>query len=135
MAVAACILLTVAGCASLPDAAHEMDAPHTQVVAFEGARGPVSENRSAAIIDEFEGTSGDSGILQKHLAMEQAINADSPLGLGNERVHAAGRPGPCQAMFARDLAESDAVDLERWEQRPLILRLKEGAARIAEYWL
>jgi len=38
-------------------------------------------------------------------------------------------------MFARDLAESDAVDLERWEQRPLILRLKEGATRIAECWL
>jgi cardiolipin synthase len=132
MAVAACILLTGAGCASLPDAAHEMDAPHTQVVAFEGARGPVSESRSAAIIDELE---GPSSVLQKHLDMEQTINADSPLGLGNKRVHAAGRPGPCQAMFARDLAESDAVDLERWEQRPLILRLKEGAARITEYWL
>jgi len=108
MAVAACILRTGAGCASLPVAAHEMEAPNTQVVAFEGARGPVSENGSAAIIDELEGTSGDRDILQKHLAMEQAINADSPLGLGNKRVHAAGRPGPYQAMFARDLAESDA---------------------------
>jgi cardiolipin synthase len=73
------------------------------VVAFEGARGPVSDSRSAAIIDKLEGTSGDSDILQKHLAMEQAVNADSPLGLGNKRVLAAGRPGPCQAMFARDL--------------------------------
>jgi len=38
MVMAACMGLTVAGCASLPDAAQETDAPHTQVVAFEGAR-------------------------------------------------------------------------------------------------
>jgi cardiolipin synthase len=39
------------------------------------------------------------------------------------------------AMFARDLAESDAIDLDRWKHRSLMLRLKEWLARIAEYWL
>jgi len=39
------------------------------------------------------------------------------------------------AMFARDLAESDAIDLDRWEHRPLLFRLKEWAALLAEYWL
>jgi cardiolipin synthase len=39
------------------------------------------------------------------------------------------------AMFAKDLAESDAIDLEHWERRSLILRLKERAARLVEYWL
>jgi hypothetical protein len=39
------------------------------------------------------------------------------------------------AMFAKDLAEYDAIDHERWEQRSLLLRLKEGTARLVEYWL
>ena len=40
-----------------------------------------------------------------------------------------------QAVFAADLAASDAIDLERWEARSLDLRLKEWAARLWEYWL
>jgi cardiolipin synthase len=39
------------------------------------------------------------------------------------------------AMFAKDLAESDAVDPDHWKHRSLMLRLKEWLARIAEYWL
>ena len=39
------------------------------------------------------------------------------------------------AMFAKDLSESDAIDLERWEQRSLLPRIKEWAARLVEYWL
>lgn len=40
-----------------------------------------------------------------------------------------------QTMFARDLAASDAITLEQWQQRPLDLRLKEWFARVWEYWL
>jgi cardiolipin synthase len=40
-----------------------------------------------------------------------------------------------QAMFAKDLAESNAITLEVWEQRGLHLRLKEAFARAWEYWL
>lgn len=69
MAAGACCLLACAGCASLPDAAREMETPRTQVVEFEGARGPVSASRSAAVIEELKGQSGDSDILQKHLAI------------------------------------------------------------------
>ena len=68
-----------------------------------------------------------------------STNLDWRSFLHNDEINAAilGRDFARQmdAMFARDLAESDAIDLERWEQRSLILRLKEGAARIAEYWL
>jgi cardiolipin synthase len=38
-------------------------------------------------------------------------------------------------MFAKDLAESDAITLERWQQRSLDLRAKELFARAWEYWL
>ena len=114
MALAACIALTGVGCATLPDAAQEMETPHTQVVAFEGARGPVSEGRSAAIIENLQRTSGDSDILQKHLAVEQAINIDSPLVLGNKLTLLQDGPVTYQAMFAAMRAAKDHIHLETY---------------------
>ncbi|MND07462.1 hypothetical protein D3C83_294390 [compost metagenome] len=35
-----------------------------------------------------------------------------------------------QAMFAADLAASEAIDPERWERRPLSFRFKEWMARV-----
>ncbi len=40
-----------------------------------------------------------------------------------------------QAMFAADLAASEAITLENWQRRPLHLRLKEWFAALWEYWL
>lgn len=40
-----------------------------------------------------------------------------------------------QAMFDKDLAESDQVLLADWQNRAIDLRLKEGFARLWEYWL
>jgi cardiolipin synthase len=39
------------------------------------------------------------------------------------------------AAFIADLDASEPIDLERWEARPLRLRLKEWTARLLEYWL
>ena len=40
-----------------------------------------------------------------------------------------------QAMFERDLAASDAIDLQQWQRRSIDLRVKELFARAWEYWL
>jgi cardiolipin synthase len=40
-----------------------------------------------------------------------------------------------QAMFNKDLAASEPVKLEDWEQRTLDIHLKELIARLWEYWL
>jgi cardiolipin synthase len=114
MALVACCLLTLAGCATLPDAAREMETPHTQVVEFEGARGPVSAGRSDAIIDKLQSKSGDIDVLQKHLAMEQAINIDSPLVLGNKLTLLQDGPATYQAMFAAMRAAKDHIHLETY---------------------
>jgi cardiolipin synthase A/B len=114
MSVFACALLILSGCASLPDAAREMALPHTQMVAFEGARGPVSESRSDAIIEKLQPASGDIDILQKHLALEQAINADSPLVLGNKLTLLQDGPATYQAMFAAMRAAKDHINLETY---------------------
>jgi cardiolipin synthase len=40
-----------------------------------------------------------------------------------------------QAMFERDLAQSDAITLDQWQRRPLAMRLQEMLGRMWEYWL
>ena len=40
-----------------------------------------------------------------------------------------------QAMFERDLAESNPITLQTWQQRGLDLRVKELFAQAWEYWL
>ena len=83
-ALAVACVLTTTGCTSLsPEALEPIDQPVT-AVAFENARGEVSAGKSAAIVQSLERSAGDSDILDKHLAVEQAINADSPLVLGNK---------------------------------------------------
>jgi cardiolipin synthase len=68
-----------------------------------------------------------------------STNLDWRSFLHNDELNAAilGRDFARQmdAMFAKDLAESDAIDLDRWKHRSLMLRLKEWLARLAEYWL
>jgi cardiolipin synthase len=68
-----------------------------------------------------------------------STNLDWRSFLHNDEINAAilGRDFARQmdAMFARDLAESDAIDLDSWERRSPLLRLKEWAARLVEYWL
>lgn len=39
------------------------------------------------------------------------------------------------AMFARDVEASTAIDPEKWAHRSLLLRLQEQIARLFEYWL
>lgn len=91
-----------------------MGKPHAQAVAFDNARGPVAARKSAAILDELKRTSGDIDILQKHLAVEQAINADSPLVLGNKLVLLQDGPATYQAMFAAMRRAKDHINLETY---------------------
>jgi cardiolipin synthase len=68
-----------------------------------------------------------------------STNLDWRSFLHNDELNAAilGRDFARQmdAMFAKDLTESDAINLDRWEHRSMMFRLKEWLARFAEYWL
>ncbi len=111
-AVVAGALMSMLGCATLPDSERDMAVPHAQQVEFEGAHGPVSAARSDAILVGLEGKDGDSEVLQKHLAYEQAVNADSPLVLGNKLTLLQNGPATYQAMFAAIRAAKDHINLE-----------------------
>ncbi|MFA5939866.1 MAG: phospholipase D-like domain-containing protein [Sinimarinibacterium sp.] len=110
----AVVLLCLQGCASLPDAAKDRAAPHAQRVEFEGAQGPVSAARGTAILDRIEGRGGDSDLLQKHLAYEQAVNVGSPLVLGNKLTLLQNGPDTYAAMFAAIRAARDHINLETY---------------------
>lgn len=110
----ACCLSALAGCATLPDAERELAVPHDQQVEFEGAHGPVSAAASEAILDRLEGEDGASDVLQKHLAYEQAVNADSPLVLGNKLTLLQNGPATYQAMFAAIRQARDHINLETY---------------------
>ncbi|HSC07590.1 MAG TPA: phospholipase D-like domain-containing protein [Steroidobacteraceae bacterium] len=79
---------------------------------FEGAHGPVSTARGDAILVRLEGRGGDSEVLEKHLAYEQAVNADSPLVLGNKLTLLQNGPATYQAMFVAMREAQDHINLE-----------------------
>jgi cardiolipin synthase len=107
-------LIGTQGCAALPDAQREMAAPQTQQVEFEGTHGPVSDASSDAILVRLEGRAGSSEALQKHLVFEQAINAGSPLVLGNKLTLLQNGPDTYRAMFAAIRGARNHINLETY---------------------
>ena len=113
IALAAFCVLAMAGCASLPDSAALIERHAGQKARFENARGPLSAQRSAAIVAQLKAKSGDIDILDKQIALEQAIS-DSPLLLGNKArlLHDGAQTYP--AMFAAIRGARDHINLESY---------------------
>jgi cardiolipin synthase len=79
-----------------------------------------------ALIDGVWATVGSTNLDWRSFLHNHELNA---VVLGVEFGHQV------QAMFDKDLAASDAITLERWQRRPVTLRIKELLARVWEYWL
>jgi cardiolipin synthase len=114
VALVAAALLSLHGCATLPNAERDRAIPHAQQVEFKDAHGAVSTARSDAILARLERKAGASEVLQKHLAYEQAVNADSPLVLGNKLTLLQNGPATYQAMFTAIRAAKDHINLETY---------------------
>jgi cardiolipin synthase len=112
-AVAGLTLLAAAGCATLPDTDGLIARHAGQAARFETASGPISAQRSAAVLAELKRKSGDIDILEKQIALEQAI-VDSPLTLGNKVTLLEDGPATYAAMFAAIRAAGDHVNLETY---------------------
>lgn len=79
-----------------------------------------------AVIDGVWSTVGSTNLDWRSFLHNHEVNA---VVLGNgfgERMRAA---------FLADLAQSDAITLERWRRRPLDDRARELLGRLWEYWL
>ena len=105
--------LGVAGCATLPDADALIARHSAQTARFENARGPVSAKKSAAILAQLKRKSGAIDILDKQLALEQAIS-DSPLTIGNNVTLLQDGTATYAAMFAAIAQAKDHINLESY---------------------
>ena len=110
---AACGILPLAACATLPDSRAAQPA-RVEPVKFESARGPVAKSASAAILKNLKSESGSSDILHKHLALEGSINRDSPLVLGNRALLLQDGPATYEAMFAAIQKARDHINLQTY---------------------
>ena len=118
-----CIVALLAGCAALPDTAALIERHSGQQARFANALGTLSTRKSAELLAQLKRGSGDIDILDKQVALEQAIS-DNPLVLGNRvtllKDGAATYPAMVEAIRnARDhinlesyIIEDDAVGRE-----------------------
>src|SRR3569832_663504 len=97
---------------TLPETMHPT--PKSRPVAFENAHDQVSAQTSKQIIDTLEAASGDDAILKRHLAVEEALNQDCPLVLGNKLSLLQDGPATSAAMFAAIRAARHAINLESY---------------------
>jgi cardiolipin synthase A/B len=79
-----------------------------------------------AIVDGVWSTIGSTNLDWRSFLHNQELNA---VMLGTEFG------AQMQAMFSKDLSESEEITLEQWEKRSIDKRIKESFARIWEYWL
>jgi cardiolipin synthase len=78
------------------------------------------------LIDGVWSTIGSTNLDWRSFLHNQEVNA---VVLGPDFA------AQMRSVFERDLAASNPITLEAWERRGLTDRLKEGFARIWEYWL
>jgi cardiolipin synthase A/B len=104
---------TLGACSSVPDVEPVMNqsANADAKPQLAGARGPLTLEQSKVALDKLRAQAPDSDVLQRHLAIEEAI-AESPLMVGN-RTHIL-RDGTATfgAMFAAIRSARDHVNLE-----------------------
>ena len=106
-------LLALTACATLPDSDAIIERHARQAAQFRNASGQVSAQKSAAIVAELKRKSGDIDILDKQIALEQAI-VGSPLVLGNKVTLLQNGAATYAAMFAAIGKARDHINLESY---------------------
>jgi len=106
-------LACLTACSSLPKIVPDLVRRPGPPVQLEGVRGPLSAAQSRAILRRLESRSADTGIFERHLAVEESI-VGSPLTTGNEVLLLQDGPATYQAMFAAIDAAVDHINMETY---------------------
>jgi cardiolipin synthase len=124
-ALAAAATVLVSACGTLPtivpDMARSSGAPR-----LEGARGPLSPERSRQILERLKAGQPDSQVLDRHLALEQELSA-APLTAGNSVRLLIDGPQTYDAMLKAIAAARDNINMESY-----IFEQDEAGAKFAE---
>jgi cardiolipin synthase len=112
-AVLILILAGVFSCSRLPTIVPDLSRPPGPALQLEGARGPLSASRSKAIIANLEEHGEDTGIFDRHLALEEAI-VGNPLTTGNKVLLLKDGPETYEAMLAAILSAQDHINMETY---------------------
>jgi len=108
----ALLLLPLTACSSLPQVAPNA-APATTPTQVEGPRGPLPASRSREILAGLERGADDTGIFDRHLAVEQAVTG-TPLVNGNRVRLLEDGPDTYRAMLAAIAAAGDHINMETY---------------------
>ncbi len=106
-------LALLCACSSLPTIVPDRSPRATPPVQLDGARGPLSAERSKAIIDKLKSSGAPTNIFDIHLALEQAI-IGSPLTTDNKVNLLQDGPSTYQAMIAAIGAARDHINMETY---------------------
>jgi cardiolipin synthase A/B len=78
-----------------------------------GAHGPLSAERSQAILDELAKESGNNGLLVRHIKVEEALSR-FPLTIGNKVTLLRDGPATYRAMYQAIREAKDHINLETY---------------------
>ncbi|MDO9438312.1 phosphatidylserine/phosphatidylglycerophosphate/cardiolipin synthase family protein [Hydrogenophaga sp.] len=106
------LAFALVGCKSLPRVVPDM-ARRTPAVQLEGTQGPLSADRSRAILERLRAGGQGSDVLSRHLAVEEAI-VGTPLTAGNKAVLLEDGPATYRAMLAAIETAKDHIHLETY---------------------
>ena len=82
-------------------------------VRFKNARGVLSRDRSKAVLDKLKAKSPDSDVLERHVAIEQALT-ENPLSIGNQVALLEDGPQTYAAMLSAIKAARHHVHMETY---------------------
>jgi cardiolipin synthase A/B len=106
------VTLLLSACGALPRIVPDM-ARTAPAARIENARGPLSAARSKQLLEGLRSAGKDTDVLERHLALEQAIS-DSPLLAGNKVTLLQDGPATYAAMFAAIGAARDHINMETY---------------------
>ncbi len=105
---------TLAGCGSLPRINPDMSLKSKKEIRLEGKKGPLSIEKSQAILDKISKNSGEqTNIFDKHLALEESITG-TPLALGNKADLLIDGKDTYAAMFEAIGQAKDHINMETY---------------------
>jgi cardiolipin synthase len=108
------VLLTfVIGSSALPRIVPDMAQAPSAPVQLDGIHGPLSAERSKAILDRLKSTHAETNIFDVHLAIEESISG-SPLTEGNKVDLLQDGPSTYQSMIKAIEAACDHINMETY---------------------